>query len=329
MIARLVLTLEEAWYRGAPWLLLLVPLEWCFRGAVFLRRYAFRRGLRRSYHAPVPVVVVGNITLGGTGKTEVVIALVQALAERGIRAGVVSRGYGGSGSPQPRQVNASSLVEDVGDEAVMIFARTGCPVVVAGSRALAVRFLLATAEVDVVLSDDGLQHYTLARDLEVALYDATSAFGNGHCLPAGPLREPLSRLSRVDFVLSRGGEGSGADIIYRPLELSNLASGDTVAFSPEEVGDRVYGVAALGRPGQFIASLEGAGFSVEPRLYADHYPFSSRDFAGLDDRAVIMTEKDAVKCARLAGSNAWSLRVKAHLPAALVEAVASLAPSSE
>lgn len=317
--------LQDAWYEGAPWLWLLWPLEWAFRTATFARRYAFRRGLRRSYRAPVPLVVIGNITLGGTGKTEVVIALVEELRERGIVAGVVSRGYGAAASPHPRRVGPDSTAADCGDEALLIQRRTGCPCVVAGSRAAAVQALLHQASVDIVLSDDGLQHYTLGRDLEVVLYDVRAAFGNGHCLPAGPLREPLSRLARVDFVLSRGAAGDDADVLYVPEALVHLQRGERVDFTPRALGREVHAVAGLGRPALFIDMLQRAGFSVTPRLFPDHHRYCAADFAGLHDRPVIMTEKDAVKCAGLAGDNAWFLQVRAQLPARLVDAVAQLA----
>lgn len=325
MRQRLQQALPDAWYRGAPWLCLLWPLEWTFRAASFTRRYAFRRGLRRSYRAPVPVVVIGNITLGGTGKTEVVIALVQALRERGIVAGVVSRGHGAAGSPAPRWVGAHSTARECGDEPLLIQRRGGCPCVVAGNRAAAVQALLRRARVDIVLSDDGLQHYSLGRDLEVVLYDAQAAFGNGHCLPAGPLREPLSRLAQADFVLSRGGAGDDADVRYLPEALIHLQRDERVEVSPQAIGREVYAVAGLGRPALFIDMLERAGFAVTPRLFPDHHRFRAADFAGLRDRPVIMTQKDAVKCTALVGDNAWFLRVSAQLPARLVDAVAHLA----
>ena len=193
--------LVRAWYDGAWWLWLLRPPEALFRLLAASRRHLYRSGLLPVYRAPVPVVVVGNITVGGTGKTPVVIALVESLQRRDIRVGVVSRGHGGRPTGSPCWVDAGSDAGQCGDEPLLIHRRTGCPCVVAPRRADAVRSLLARAAVDIVISDDGLQHYALARDLEIAVVDDQRGIGNGFCLPAGPLREPVQRLKTVDYVL--------------------------------------------------------------------------------------------------------------------------------
>ena len=232
--------LVEAWYRGAWWLWLLRPLEFLFRSLAALRRLAYRAGLLRSYRAPLPVVVVGNITVGGTGKTPVVIALVEQLQAAGLRPGVVSRGYGAGQGSFPHRVGAGSRADECGDEPLLIHRRTGCPCVVDPDRPRALRALLESGPLDLVVCDDGLQHYALQRDLEIAVLDANSLVGNGFCLPAGPLREPVRRLQSVDFTLYRGGGEPGNAVHYSPSELVNLRSGERRAFGPRELAEHVY-----------------------------------------------------------------------------------------
>jgi tetraacyldisaccharide 4'-kinase len=273
------------------------------------------------------VVVVGNITVGGTGKTPVTIALVEALQSAGLRPGVVSRGYGATAGVFPHRVGAGSTAAECGDEPLLIHRRTGCPCVVDPVRPAAVRYLLAQEPVDLVISDDGLQHYALGRDLEIALVDARVGLGNGFCLPAGPLREPPTRLRQVDYVLHRGGEDPATAFHYRHEILVNLTSGATRPLSPQGLDGTVYAVAGIGRPQPFFDTLAAAGFRVIPRVFPDHHAYLPGDFAGLVDRPVIMTEKDAVKCAGIAGQNAWYLRISAELPSRLLEAVIALARS--
>ncbi|MFV0277098.1 MAG: tetraacyldisaccharide 4'-kinase, partial [Parahaliea sp.] len=196
--------LQRDWYQGAAWLWLLRPLEALYRGLGALRRWLYRRRLLSSYRASVPVVVVGNITIGGTGKTPVVIALVEALRAAGARPGVVSRGYGGRAPHYPLVLVAGVSAAEAGDEPLLIFQRSGVPCAVAPDRPAAVRALEGGDGVDIIISDDGLQHYALGRDCEIAVLDSERGTGNGFCLPAGPLREPVSRLAAVDYVLYRG-----------------------------------------------------------------------------------------------------------------------------
>ena len=212
----------------------------------------------------------------------------------------------------------SSAVES-GDEALMVYRRTGCPTAVADSRSEAVKALLATHALQVILADDGLQHYALARDLEVVMYDGDLAFGSGHCLPVGPLREPLSRLQRADLVLAKGGDGEEG-ITLRPAGLVNLTTAESRPFSPDSLGEKVYAVAGIAAPDGFLALLAAAGFSACAHLFADHHSYSRKDFEGLGDRPIIMTEKDAVKCRDLAGVDAWYLQVDADLSPSLLEA---------
>jgi tetraacyldisaccharide 4'-kinase len=271
------------------------------------------------------VVIVGNITVGGTGKTPIVIALVEALQAQGITAGVVSRGYGAGAGVFPHTVSDASTSPDCGDEPLLIYQRTHCPCVVAPSRPAAVRTLLENFAVDVVICDDGLQHYALARDMEIAVLDARVGVGNGFCLPAGPLREPVSRLQSVDYVLYRGSDDPINGVSYEQVCLVNLATAEQRPVAIGAIGKSVYALAGIGQPEQFYTSLTRLGFDTEQRVFPDHYAYSATDFAGLGDKPVIMTEKDAVKCREFAGANAWYLRIDARLPRALPEAVAALA----
>lgn len=318
--------LAAAWYRGDRWLLMLRPLELLFRGIAFLRREAYGVGLVRAYRAGRPVVIVGNITVGGTGKTPVVIALAEALLARGLRPGVVSRGYGARAGETtfPHVVDLNSTARQCGDEPLLIQRRTGVPVVVAPKRPAAVRTLLAVAEVDLVLCDDGLQHYPLARDMEIVVIDAERGLGNGFCLPAGPLREPRSRLASVDRVLYRNGEGPDA-VHYRPTAWVNVASGEARPLDAFTAREALVAIAGIGQPEQFFASLAAMGITPRCHAFPDHHAFTAADLAPYAEATILMTEKDAVKCRDIAGPDAWYLRVDAQLPPSLVDAVAALA----
>lgn len=316
--------LEAAWYTRTWWLWLLRPLELVFRTVAALRRQLYRRGLLRTYRAPKPVVVIGNITVGGTGKTPVVIALVEALQARGFRPGVVSRGYGAEPGRFPRTVTHDSSAAQCGDEPLLIFRRTGAPCVVGPDRGAAVRDLLQQDAVDIVIGDDGLQHYALERDLEVALLDAARGVGNGFCLPAGPLREPVSRLDSVDFVLYRNGTDPATAFSYQPRAWVNLASGEERGLDAF-AGQTVTALAGIGQPAQFFATLSALQIEARKHVFPDHHRFTAGDFAGLPAGPILMTEKDAVKCHALAGEETWFLRIDACLPQGLIDAVAQLA----
>jgi tetraacyldisaccharide 4'-kinase len=316
--------LVDAWYSSAWWLTLLRPIECIYRTLVVLRRYSYRIGIFSRYRASKPVVVVGNITVGGTGKTPVVIALVEALAEQGIRAGVVSRGYGARDAAFPHELGEQSRVSDCGEEALLIYHRTSCPCVVSPSRTAAVRALQAAHSVDVIISDDGLQHYALERDLEILMYDAQAAFGNGYCLPAGPLREPMSRMHSVDIILARGLDDPVIGMQFQQDALINIVTGESQLLTAGKLAGSVYAVAGLGRPDLFYTGLRELGYSIEERRFDDHHEFRAEDFSQLTDKPIIMTEKDAVKCHGLVGDNAWYLQISAILPDAVIQSVVSL-----
>ena len=328
-MSRAQAVLETAWYRAEWWLWLLRPLEGVFRLVSAARRAAYRYGLLKAWRAPVPVVVVGNITVGGTGKTPIVVALVEHLQQAGFRPGVVSRGYGASNAGFPHTVTAASTAADCGDESLLIHRRTACPCVVSPNRPAAVRQLLDEFAVDIILSDDGLQHYRLCRDLEIAVLDAARGVGNGFCLPAGPLREPVARLAQVHHVLKRGSDSLIDGVRYRAQALVNVASNQQKALDDPAGTAVVNAVAGIGQPVQFFGTLLAAGYVVQEHVFADHHAYTADDFSDLQDAFVIMTEKDAVKCKGLVGDNAWYLKIEAELPRAVLDGVTALAQSQQ
>ena len=299
--------LNAIWYGGSWLRFLLWPLSALFRFAVACRRIAYRHGLVKSANPGVAVVVIGNISIGGTGKTPLTIWLAERLAERKYRVGVIASGYGGEASDWPRRVTADDDAALVGDEAALLARRLDCPVIAGPDRVAAAKRLLDEAQLDVILSDDGLQHYRLARDAEVAVIDGTRGFGNGHCLPAGPLREPPSRLREVDAVVINGG-----DFEWERSFRAEMSAVRVVEVGGKEVRDleefrdqRVHAVAAIGNPERFFGFLEDAGLDVDPRAFADHARIGSQALRFDDDDPILITEKDAVKCSALDIRNLW------------------------
>ncbi|KJX00690.1 MULTISPECIES: tetraacyldisaccharide 4'-kinase [unclassified Enterobacter] len=308
MIARI-------WSGESPLWLLLLPLSWLYGLVSGIIRLLYRLGVKRAWRAPVPVVVVGNLTAGGNGKTPVVIWLVEQLQKRGIRPGVVSRGYGGQASHYPLLLTAETTTAEAGDEPVLIFQRTGVPVAVSPVRSDAVQALLAEHAVQIIITDDGLQHYALARDKEIVVIDGVRRFGNGWWLPAGPMRERASRLKSVDAVIVNGGEAKTGEI---PMHLQpglaiNLVTGErrSVSELPSLVA-----MAGIGHPPRFFATLEQCGARLEKRVpLADHQALVEGQVDALTapGQSLIMTEKDAVKCRAFAKDNWWYLPVDAEL----------------
>jgi tetraacyldisaccharide 4'-kinase len=305
-----------------------MPLSWLFAVLSFLRRYLYKIHWLKSYRVAVPVIVVGNINVGGTGKTPLVIWLAEQLTLAGYKPGIISRGYGGS-AKQVAQVLSSSDPAIVGDEAVLIATRTACPVFVSANRvAAAQNFLASFPECNVIISDDGLQHYRMQRDVEIVVYDAVKGFGNGALLPAGPLRESISRLKTVDAIVCNGK--SDQSNVFESIEMQ-LESGpfynllavdqkvDAQAFSEK----KVVAIAGIGNPARFFESLKRLGVQFESRAYSDHYPFQAEDFGGIDADIIVMTEKDAVKCRAFAQSNYWVLPVNAVIKNGLMPAILS------
>lgn len=307
--------LDRCARRRCPLHLLLLPLSAVFVLLSGLRRLAYRAGLLTSERLPVPVVVVGNITAGGSGKTPLVIWLAGVLREAGWHPGVISRGYGGS-ARTPCAVSPDSDPAVVGDEPLLIARSGGVPVWVGRSRAEAGRALLAAEPgVDVLLADDGLQHYALARDVEIVVVDGARRFGNGWPLPAGPLREPVSRLRSVDAVVVNGGEGEAAAgrvpqfaMALRPGLFRRLGAPGRTRAAADFGGGEVHAVAGIGHPQRFFDTLDALGLRAVPHPFPDHHPYDRSD---LPAGTLVMTAKDAVKCEAFALPDAWVLEVDA------------------
>jgi len=315
-------TPEQVWYQGHPLGRLLAPLGWLYCAVAALRALAYRRGWLSSFTAGVPVIVVGNLTVGGTGKTPLVIWLVDWLARRGYRPGIASRGYGASRGAAPMDVAADADPGLAGDEPVLLARRTSVPVVVARDRVAAARRLAGHHGCDIVVTDDGLQHYRLRRDLEIVVIDGVRRLGNGRCLPAGPLREPADRVSRADLVILNG-DGDCDRPGMRLLPGHALSLSDPARTRRLEVfrGTRVTAVAGIGHPQRFFDMLAGLGLSVDPRPYPDHYRFTAGDAASWPPGPVLMTEKDAVKLRALNDPRCWLVPVAARPEARFVTAL--------
>ena len=305
--------IERIWQGWGPFTLLLLPLSAVYCALTALRRLCYRLGLLRSVKLPVPVIVVGNISVGGTGKTPVVVWLAQWLAARGLSPGILTRGYGGGSTQWPRRVEADTPAQEVGDEAVLLARRTTCPVYAGPGRVETARRLLSEQTCDIILSDDGLQHYALQRDLELAVIDGERRFGNGLCLPAGPLRETTSRLHQVDLILTNGQAQVGElpFRVYGDQAWPVNGKGSARPLS-DFSGRRVAAVAGIGNPERFFRMLESIGVKISRHVFPDHHPFRPEDLTSLVGIPVLMTEKDAVKCEGFAGEDVWFVPADAH-----------------
>ncbi|MEO0442615.1 MAG: tetraacyldisaccharide 4'-kinase [Pseudomonadota bacterium] len=311
---------------------LLLPLSLILRALVPIRRHFLSR---RTRPFKVPIVVVGNITVGGTGKTPVVIAIAQALVEQGLQVGIISRGYGGT-YQSCQMVDGNTDVKQSGDEALLIAQQTHCPVAISRKRNQAVELLLENhPHTDIIVSDDGLQHYSLKRNFEIVVIDGERKIGNGFCLPAGPMREPRSRLNSVDWVLVNKNDEIAMDfsstpvnnIQLRPAGWHHLKTKRTVALSPlpwSAKDSPVTAIAGIGNPERFFDSLRQLKIDARTIAFDDHHRFTKKDFDTLSE-PLVMTEKDAIKCIRFAKHNWWSLQVKVTLPQALIHSVIKLA----
>jgi tetraacyldisaccharide 4'-kinase len=322
--------LQRLWY-GPRWASLpLWPLSWLFRGAVSLRHALYRSGLLRAQRVSVPVVVVGNLTVGGTGKTPVCAWLAKQLAQRGRRVGVVLRGYGGQATAQPQVVTAASDPQRVGDEALLHALRSP-QVVVAGADRVAAARLAVEQGAEVIVCDDGLQHLRLARDVEIAVVDAERGFGNGLLLPAGPLREPAARLGRVHaVVVTERGSGRALTPIRRTTgvltarqrsgDAVNLRSGERRALAAFG-GRRVHAVAGIGNPQPFFEGLRAAGIEIEAHPLGDHVALDAGALPFPSGTTVLMTEKDAVKCRGFAEADWWFVELELSIDEAEARAL--------
>lgn len=316
--------LDRLWYGESAWQRWLAPLSSLFARLVEFRRRAYRDGRLKSRETKVPVVVVGNITVGGTGKTPVTLWLAERLKALGSKPGIVSRGYGGHVGDVPVSVAEDSDPGVVGDEPLLMARRVVCPVAVHPDRFAAAE-LLGEMGCDVVIADDGLQHYGLARRFEIAVVDGRRGFGNGRLLPAGPLREPVGRLQTLDRIMLQAGTDERAEELSAGnprVTRFTLAAGDVRSVHGARqlplgsfAGQAVHAVAGIGNPQGFFELLEAHGLTVIPHAFADHAVLSRRELEFGDDRAVMMTEKDAVKCETFAPANTWYLTVAVEVAA--------------
>ncbi|PLA73599.1 tetraacyldisaccharide 4'-kinase [Hydrogenovibrio sp. SC-1] len=301
----------------------------CGVAALRLRRFNKRRVMQATARQTVAqVIVVGNIVVGGTGKTPFIQWLGKQLAAQGLRYGVVSRGYGGQSSSWPQWVTEHSDPKMVGDEPVLLVSTLGCPMAVSPKRTEAIALLESKYELDVIISDDGLQHYAMARDVEIVMMDAQRLLGNGLCLPAGPMREPKKRLAMVDFVVWNGGDAS--DLVAEsssvmqltPHQFRSVANPKMVLPAISFKADKVNAIAGIGSPKRFLKTLNDLGVESDFKAFDDHYQFSPADFAGFDHtKPLLMTEKDAVKCRAFAQANWWYLELKPVCPEGLMHQI--------
>jgi len=309
--------IERLWYGDSRVAILLLPFAWLFRLLVALRRAAYRSGLFASVNCGVPVVVVGNITVGGAGKTPLVGWLADRVAADGLRVGILSRGYGGVATGEPRFVTRDSEARDVGDEAVLLAQQTTARVCVCVDRVAGAQRLVTEADVDLVICDDGLQHYRLDRDVEIAVVDAARGLGNRYMLPAGPLREPPGRLEEVDFVFANGVSSAlaGHRFALRTGPVNRLGHTESCDLANFR-GRRVWAVAGIGNPARFEATLRDAGVDPELVDVPDHGTVSLDALHRAQAWPILMTAKDAVKYRSKLVGDAWYLTVDVEMPAA-------------
>ena len=302
---------EALWYANHPLRLALLPATFLYRLLAWLRREGYKRGLLKIVQVAVPVVVVGNVSVGGTGKTPFVIWLAAQLKLSGRRVGIVTRGYRGKSAQWPRAVAPDADPAEVGDEPVLLARRTGCPVVAGPDRVAAAEALVKTGRVDVVVADDGLQHYRLGRRFEIAVVDGVRGMGNGLCLPAGPLREPPARLQDVDAIVVNGGDWGhagvfrGRAIVTRVYNLRDRRERSLESFKTSTV----HAVAGIGNPQRFFDLLGDAGLDVIPHPLADHAELGTAELTFDEPGPVLITEKDAVKCEHVAPADVWCVVV--------------------
>jgi tetraacyldisaccharide 4'-kinase len=318
--------LQQHWYRLTPLHLLLYPLSLIFRTLVTLRRQLFCCGVLAAVKLPVPVVIVGNISVGGTGKTPLTLWLAQQLLDAGWHPGIISRGYRKSKkhSQAAREVSLRDSADEVGDEPLLMTQRRLCPVWIGRDRpAVALALLQAHPECDIILSDDGLQHYRLQRDMEIVVVDGARRFGNGLLLPAGPLREPVSRLRQADAVVVNGGAAQGDEfaMALEGTHFFNLLNPEVIRTASDFAGQPLHAIAGIGHPQRFFDYLQQLGLHCTAHAFPDHHQYtpSELSFSGTD--VILMTEKDAVKCAPFATEQHWVLRVDAEVNPALAQLI--------
>jgi len=306
------------WYQPMQWWVwLLWPLALLMQCISLARRFCFQRGWFKTYQSPLPVVVVGNVSVGGNGKTPFVISLCELLIKHGYKPGVISRGYGGKADAYPLIVNEHTSGKEAGDEPVLIYQRLQIPVVVDPVRANAADYLAQHCDVDVIITDDGLQHYALQRDIEIVVVDGKRRYGNQHIIPMGPLRESVSRLSDVDFIINNGAVHEGESTMMLVASDCKRVDGAPGSLSKQQVN----ACAAIGYPPRFFNTLVEQGFTLNKQVpFADHHAYTVNDFEQFDsDKPLLMTEKDAVKCTAFAQPNWWYLPIDGQLPDTFIQ----------
>ena len=306
------------WYQPTLWWTwFLFPLALLMRSINTLRYIGYRNKWLKSYESPLPVVVVGNISVGGNGKTPFVISLCEILIQEGYKPGVISRGYGGKSAQYPLLVESETMGKEAGDEPVLIHKRLNIPVVVDPVRANAAAYLADHCDVDVIITDDGLQHYALQRDIEIVVVDGKRRYGNQHIMPMGPLREPLSRLKTVDYIINNGEvHHDEFTMLLTPSDCKRV-DGELAVLSDTNVN----ACAAIGYPRRFFDTLKTQNFTLNKQVsFADHHAYTENDFKQFEStRPLIMTEKDAVKCTAFAQKNWWYLPIDGNLPNSFIQ----------
>ena len=292
---------------------LLIPLSGIFLLLVQFRFWLYKVGFFDIYKTKIPVIVVGNITIGGTGKTPLVIAIVKYFESQGKSVGVVSRGYKGDYVQEVLEVTRATEPQECGDEPALIVQSTNAKVAVARKRSEAVKYLAINEKVDVIISDDGLQHYAMGRDVEIAVIDGVNRFGNGFLLPVGPLREPVKRLKSVDIIINNGASFDGE--LSCEIKAESFVNIATEEFQPLDYfkDKECYAVAGIGNPSKFFKLLDDLGVRSINKPFVDHHNFVAEDFTFAKDYPVIMTSKDCVKCKHFATDQMWYLSVQAEL----------------
>ena len=302
---------NRIWYENHPASYFLLPASWLYSLVVKLRNILYASGFFETHYVSVPVIIVGNITAGGSGKTPFVIWLSKYLSENGYTPGVISRGYGRKSNLKVQQIRHDSDPEFVGDEPILIARRTGMPVAVASDKYEAANQLVNIANCDVLICDDGLQHLAIGRNLEIAIIDGDREFGNNHLLPAGPLREPVSRLTTVDMLISKSKKYQNSHLMnYEYGGLVQLTNpGNNISIEKFK-NQEIHLVSGIANPDRFHAFFKDHHINVTKHIFPDHYNYRVEDINFDDDKPIVMTEKDAIKCAKFARDNMWYLPVK-------------------
>ncbi len=314
--------LLDAWYKKSLWLYLLSPLTFLFSSFIRARKNSYIKNPKKVWNSPIPIIVVGNISMGGTGKTPLVKFIAMELFDRGFKPGIVSRGYGGKYSGT-LEVTSETTYKQTGDEA-QILAKLNMPFFIDKNRSRAARKLQEKHDVDVIISDDGLQHYSMGRAIEIAVIDGSRRLGNGLAFPAGPLREPKSRLKEVDYIINNGGPTEGDEILMTlsPTKFVHLNSGKEYSIDKWPMHNQVHAIAGLGNPNRFFDLLLRLGFEFDKTPFPDHHKYNKRDLYFLDHLPILMTEKDAAKCKHFNNSKIWYLTIESKIESQFIDRLA-------